>query len=268
MMTTTAHTFEQPGTRPLGWLRHSLVLARRSLAKTTRNPGPVINGVVTPALFLVLFLYLFGGSVASSTTVYLQYLLPGILVMGAGLAGMVSTGTNINLDLKTGLTDRFRSLPISRLAPLLGSVLADVVRYLLAVGILFGIGTLLGFRVNGSLAAALAALGLAILFGFCLSWVTVFIGVLVKDANAVLAFSFITFLPLQFGTSLAAPTDTLPGWLQAWANINPVTHVMDACRALLNGTPVAEAITITLIWCAILIAVFCPLAVRAYSRQQ
>jgi oleandomycin transport system permease protein len=268
MMTTTAHICEQPGTRPLGWLRHSLVLARRSLAKTPRNPGPVINGVITPALFLVLFLYLFGGSVAGSTTEYLHYLFPGILVMGAGLAGMVSTGTNINLDLKNGVTDRFRSLPISRLAPLLGSVLADIVRYLLAVAVLFAIGTILGFRIHGSLAAALAAAGLAILFGFCLSWVTVFIGVLVKDANAVLAFSFITFLPLQLGTSLAAPSHTLPGWLRAWADLNPVTHVMDACRALLNGTPVGEAITNTLIWCAILFVVFCPLAVRAYSRQQ
>lgn len=268
MMTATAHTSEQPGTRPLGWLRHSLVLARRSLAKTTRNPGTVINGVVTPALFLVLFLYLFGGSVAGSTTDYLQYLFPGILVMGAGLAGMVSTGTNINLDLKNGVTDRFRSLPISRLAPLLGSVLADIVRYLLAVAILFAIGALLGFRVHGSLAAALAAAGLAILFGFCLSWVTVFIGVVVKDANAVLAFSFITFLPLQLGTSLAAPIRTLPGWLRAWADINPVTHVMDACRALLNGTPVGDTITTTLIWCAILVVMFCPLAIRAYSRQQ
>ena len=268
MMTTTAHPSGSAGTRPLGWLRHSLVLARRSLAKTTRSPGAVVNGIITPALFLVLFLYLFGGSVAGSTTDYLQYLFPGILVMGAGLAGMVSTGTNINLDLANGVTDRFRSLPIARLAPLLGSVLADIVRYLLAVAILFAIGALLGFRVHGSVAATIAAAGLAVLFGFCLSWVTVFIGVMVKDANAVLAFSFIAFLPLQLGTSLAAPTSTLPGWLRAWAEINPVTHVMNASRALLNGTPVGDTVTETLIWCAILFIMFCPLAVRAYSRQQ
>jgi oleandomycin transport system permease protein len=267
-MTTTAQTSEHLGTRPLGWFRHSLVLARRGLAKTRRSPGAVINGVVTPALFLVLFLYLFGGSVAGSTTDYLRYLFPGILVMGAGLAGMLSTGTNINLDLKNGVTDRFRSLPISRLSPLLGSVLAGIVRYLFAVAILFAFGALLGFRVHGSLAAALAAAGLAILFGLCLSWVTVFIGVLVKDPNAVPAFSFITFLPLQLGTSLAAPTSTLPGWLRAWAGINPVTHVMDACRALLNGAPVGGTITATPIWCVILFVGFCPLAVRAYSRQQ
>ena len=267
----TATDYPTPGqlrTRPLGWLRHSLVLVRRSLAKTTRNPGAVINGVVTPALFLVLFLYLFGGSVAGSTSEYLSYLFPGILVMGAAISGMLSTGTNINLDLAKGVTDRFRSLPISRLAPLLGSVLADLVRYLLAVAMLFGIGVGLGFRVRGGFDAALAAVGLAILFGFCLSWVTVLIGVLVRDASTVLAFNFITLLPLQLGTSLAAPVDTLPGWLGAWAEVNPLTHVMDACRALLNGTPVGGTVTTTLIWCAVLFGVFCPLAVRAYGRQQ
>lgn len=267
-MTATAHPLHQPNIRPLAWLRHSLVLARRSLAKTTRNPGPIINGVVTPALFLVCFLYLFGGSVAGSTGDYLQYLFPGILVMGAGLSGMVSTGTNINVDLKNGVTDRFRSLPISRLAPLLGSVLADLVRYLLAVTLLFGLGVVLGFRVHGGSAAALAATGLAILFGFCLSWAMVFIAVLAREANAVLAVSFITVLPLQFGTSVAAPTETLPGWLRAWAEINPVTHVMDACRALLNGTPAGGSLGTTLIWCAVLFVGFCPLAVGAYSRRQ
>jgi len=270
-MTTTApaaSTTEQPRTRTLPWLRHSLVLAGRSLAKTTRNPGPIVNGVVTPALFMVLFVYLFGGSVAGSTADYLQYLFPGILVMGAGLAGMVSTGSAINLDLKNGVTDRFRSLPISRLAPLLGSVLADIVRYLLAVAILFAIGALLGFRVHGGLDGALAAAGLAILFGFCLSWVTVLVGVLVRSAETVLAISFISFLPLQLGTSLAAPVETLPGWLRSWAEVNPVTHVMDACRALLNDTPAGDTVAVTLVWCAALFVVFCPLAVRAYGRQR
>lgn len=264
---TLTPTSPTPG-RSLGWLRHSLVLARRSLAKTTRNPGAAINGVITPGLFLVLFLYLFGGSVAGSTSTYLQYLFPGILVMGAGMTGMLSTGVNINLDMKNGVFDRFRSLPITRMAPLLGSILADVVRYLIAVGLLFGIGALLGFRVHGGAASALAAIGLAILFGFSLSWVTLLVGVMVKDTNAVMAFSFITFLPLQLGTSLAAPTSTLPGWLRAWADINPVTHVMDACRTLLNGTPVGDSATMTLIWSAALFVVFCPLAVRANNRER
>ncbi len=266
MSTTLPTTAGRP--RPFAVVRHSAVLARRSLAKTTRNPGPIVNGVVSPALFLVLFLYLFGRPVAGSTAAYLQYLFPGILVMGAGLAGMISTGSAINIDLKNGVTDRFRSLPISRLAPLLGSVAADVVRYLLAVTILFVIGVVLGFRTQGSLGATLGAVGLAILFGFCLSWVTVFVGVLVRSADAVLAVSFVAFLPLQLGSSLAAPTETLPGWLRAWAEVNPVTHVMDTCRALLNATPDTTALGPALLWSAGLFAVFCPLAVRAYARQQ
>lgn len=269
-MTATMSTTSVPprnAARPLGWLRHSLVLARRSLAKTARNPGAVINGVVTPSLFLVLFLFLFGGSVAGSTADYLQYLFPGILVMGVATTGLVSTGTAINLDLKNGVTDRFRSLPISRLAPLLGSVVADLARYLIAVAILFFLGVLLGFRVQGGAAAAFAAVGLVVLFAFCLSWVAVFVGVLVRDANAVMAFSFIAFLPLLLGTSLAAPTDTLPGWLRVWAEVNPVTHAIDASRALLNHTPAGTSVTATLVWSAIFLVVFCPLAVRRYSRQ-
>ena len=250
-------------------MRQSLVLTGRSLAKTSRNPGAVVNGVVTPALFLVLFLYVFGGSVAGSTDAYLRYLFPGILVMGAALAGLVSTGASINLDLKNGVTDRFRSLPISRLAPLLGSVLADLVRYSVAVAVLFGLGTALGYRVQGGPGGAVAAVGLAVLVGFSLSWVTVLLGVLVKDTNAVLTFSFVTFLPLQLGTSLAAPTGTLPGWLGAWAGVNPVSQAMDACRSLLNGAPLSDgSLSTTLLWCAGLVVIFCPLAVRAYRRQE
>ncbi|SCL44992.1 oleandomycin transport system permease protein [Micromonospora citrea] len=267
-MTMPTHPVDPRADRPLRWLRHSLVLARRSLAKTSRNPGAIVNGVVTPALFLILFLYLFGGAVAGSTDDYMQYLFPGIIVMGAGLTGLVSTGTNINTDLKKGVNDRFRSLPISRLAPLLGSVLADIVRYLIAVAILFLLGTILGFRSHGGVTATLAAIGLAILFGFCVSWITVLIGVMAKSAEAVLAFSFLTFLPLQLGTSLAAPTTSLPGWLRSWVQVNPVTVVMDACRALLNGTPPGDRITVTLTWCAAIFLLSCPMAVWTYSRRQ
>jgi len=260
-----------PGTRaprPGRLLRHSLVLARRSLAKSARNPGAMVNGVVTPALFLVIFAYLFGGAVAGSTAEYLQYLFPGIVVMGAAVSAMASSGVAITIDMKNGIDDRFRSLPIGRSAPLLGSILADLVRYAIALVLLFLIGHLLGFRVETSAPAALAASALAIGFGFCLSWIAVFLGALLKDESAVLAVGFIAFLPLQLGTSLAAPTRTLPGWLGAWADVNPVTHAMDASRALLTGTPAGGSILGTLVWSAIMLVVFCPLAIRAYSRER
>lgn len=254
--------------RPAALVRHSFILARRSLAKSARNPGAQVNGVVTPALFLLLFVYLFGGSVAGSTDAYLHYLFPGIVVMGAGLSGMLSSGLSINIDMKKGVFDRFRSLPIGRSAPLLGSILADMVRYVIAIALLFGIGYLMGFRVQTDLSCALTAIALVLGFGFCLSWVTVFLGALVKDEDAVMAFAFIVFIPLMLGSSLAAPVDTLPGWLQAWANINPVTQAMDATRALLTGTEAGDSITWTVVWSAIILVVFCPLAIAAYSRRR
>ncbi|MDE3723658.1 ABC transporter permease [Nocardiopsis sp. N85] len=254
--------------RPAALTRHSLVLARRGLAKSVRDPGAIVNGVITPALFMVLFVYLFGGSVSGSTGDYLRYLFPGVLVMGAGLSGMLASGVSINVDRKKGVFDRFRSLPIGRSAPLWGSVLADVVRYAVAVALLFAIGYLMGFRVTTDLASAAAAAALAMGFGFALSWVMVFVGVLVRNESTVLAVAFIAFLPLLLGTSLAAPVDTLPGWLRAWAGINPATHAMDACRALLTGTAAGASITVTLAWSAGLVAVFCPLAVLAHTRER
>ncbi|MES9536605.1 ABC transporter permease [Actinomadura sp. NPDC000600] len=177
------------------------MLAGRSLAKSARNPGAAVNGVITPAIFMLLFVYLFGGAVAGSTGEYLDYLFPGILVLGAGLSGMLASGLTLNIDIKKGVFDRFRSLPIARSAPLLGSVLADVVRCAVAIALLFAIGFLMGFRVHTGTASAPAAVALG--FGFCLNWITVFLGVLVKDEGAVLAFGFVAFIPLMLGTSSA-----------------------------------------------------------------
>nr|WP_306368437.1 ABC transporter permease [Nocardiopsis sp. CC223A] len=246
--------------------RHSLLLARRGLARSVRDPGAIVNGVITPTLFMVLFVYLFGGSVSGSTGDYLQYLFPGVLVMGAGLSGMLASGVSINVDRRKGVYDRFRSLPIGRSAPLWGSVPADVVRYALAVALLFAIGSLLGFRVTTDAGSAAAALAMG--FGFALSWVTVFLGVLVRGEGTVLAVAFVAFPPLLLGTSLAAPVDTLPDWLRAWAEVDPVTRVMDACRALLTGTPAGSSMAASLAWSAGLVAVFCPLAVAAHSRER
>ena len=266
---TASHASAAPAARrPAGLLRHSLILAGRSLAKSARNPGAAVNGVITPAIFMLLFVYLFGGSVAGSTGEYLNYLFPGIVVLGAGLSGMLSSGLTLNIDIKKGVFDRFRSLPIGRSAPLLGSVLADVVRCAVAITLLFGIGFLMGFRVHTSTTSALAAVALALGFGFCLNWITVFLGVLVKDEGAVMAFGFIAFIPLMLGTSLAAPVETLPGWLQTWANINPITHAMDASRALLTGTPAHDSVLLALSWSAATFIIFCPMAIATYNRKR
>lgn len=269
MTTTTTPTTITPPTspRPGALWRHSALLMRRSLAKTARNPGLLANGVMTPVIFLVLFVYLFGGAVAGSSGDYIQYVFPGIVVTGAGLSGMLSSGMALNIDMKKGVFDRFRSLPIGRTTPLLGSILADVVRYVIAVAVLFAIGFLMGFRVETNAVSALGAAALAIFFGFCISWVTVFLGVLVKDESTLMMFVFFAFIVLLFGTSLAAPIDTLPGWLQAWAHVNPVNHAMDAARGLLSDYPLGDSVAWTLIWSVIILVIFCPLAVVTYARR-
>lgn len=264
--TAPADLDPRPG-RPFGLVRHSLVLGRRSLVKTLRNLGGMGDATIMPIIFLVMFVYLFGGAVAGSTHDYLQYIFPSILVMTVIIAGMMATGINLNVDIKKGVFDRFRTLPIARLAPLLGSVLGDMIRYFVAVGVLFGVGSLLGFRVQTDALAALAACALTVLFGFCLSWAYVLTGIVIKETSGVQSVILLSMFPLAFGTDMVAPVDTMPGWLQAWVKINPVTDVMAAARGLLIGGPAADAVVRTLIWSAALLVVFVPLSVRAYQRR-
>lgn len=247
--------------------RHSLVLAGRSLRKTRRKPETALDAVFLPVMFLLVFTYLFGGAVAGSATDYLQYLLPGILVLTTVLVGQTATGLNIVLDMRKGVFDRFRSLPIGRSAPLVGSVLGDGVRYAVAVLVLFGLGYALGFRVQTDLASALAAVGLAVVFAFSLSWVSVLAAALLRNENLVATVGFLLPFPLVFGTSMAVPVDTMPGWLRTWTDINPVSHAIDASRGLLLGGPVAEEVGLTLVWSAVFLVVLAPLAVAAYRRQ-
>lgn len=248
-------------------LRHSLMLARRSLIKTRRNPEMLLDALLLPVIFLVLFVYLFGGSVAGSAEEYLQYLLPGLLVLTSVLVGQTATGLSIVKDMKNGAFDRFRSMPIERSAPLIGSVLGDTVRYVVAFVILFGLGLALGFRVQTGPLSALGAVVLAIVFGFSLSWMTVLAAAVLREENLVATLGFMLPFPLVFGTSMAAPVETFPGWLQAWVDVNPVSHAIEASRALLLGGDVTEPVLMTLLWAMIFLAVLGPLAVLAYRRR-
>jgi len=268
-LTAETVTSTPAATRRMRWglARHSLVLARRCLVKTRRNPGILLDALFLPIIFLLLFVYLFGGAVAGSTRDYLQYIFPGVLVMAVIMTGMLATGVNLNYDIKKGVFDRFRSLPIGRSAPLLGLVIGDLTRYLVAIGALFGLGYLLGFRIGTDPLSALAAAALAVLFSFCLSWVSVLVGVLIREPVIVQTVGFLGIFPLAFGTDMVAPTETMPGWLQAWIDVNPVSHVMTASRGLLLGGPVAEPVAATLLWSAGLFAVFAPAAVYAYRRR-
>jgi ABC transporter DrrB family efflux protein len=250
-----------------GVVRQATVLARRSLLKTWRTPEALVDVTLQPVVFLVLFTYVFGGAIAGgSRQEYLQFLLPGVLGQTIALAS-VSLGQNLNADIRSGVFDRFRSLPIARSAPLVGAVLADLVRYLVLFTVTMAVGTLMGFEVTTSWVGVLAALALSTGFALCFGWISVYVGMLARSPGAVQGIVVLLVLPLTFGSNTFVPTETLPGWLQAFVEVNPVSHLVSAVRGLVTGGPVAGHLGWTLVWMAVLLAVFAPLAVRAYRRR-
>jgi oleandomycin transport system permease protein len=247
--------------------RHALVLAKRNLIKLVRTPEQFIDVTLQPVLFLTLFTYIFGGALAhGSQHDYLQYLLPGILGQTIAMTS-ISLGQNMNTDIQKGVFDRFRSLPIGRSIPLIGGVLAEFPRYLLVCAMTIGFGYILGFRVETDPLRALAAIGMAICFALSFAWVSVFVGMTVRSAGAVQGIMFLLIFPLSFGSNVFVSSSTLPGWLQAFVKVNPITHLVTAVRDLMIGGPVAGQVGLTFACCAVLLAVFFPLALRGYMRR-
>jgi oleandomycin transport system permease protein len=243
------------------------VLARRSLIKMWRTPEALIDVTLQPVVFLALFTYIFGGAIAGgSQQEYLQFLLPGMVGQLIAMAS-VSIGVNLNQDIEKGVFDRFRSLPIARSAPLVGSVLAEFFRYLLLCVIMIGFGYVLGFRIATNPLALLAAIGVAICFALSFAWVSVWVGMKVRTPGAVQGVMFLLVLPLSFGSNTFVRTSTMPGWLQAFVNVNPISHLVSAVRGLMLGGPVAAPIGWTFAWVAGMLLVFFPLALRAYIRR-
>ncbi len=253
--------------RPFALVRHSVALAKRSLIKTWRTPEALIDVTLQPVIFLLLFTYIFGGAIGhGSQHEYLQYLLPGLLGQSIAMAG-VALGQNLNADIEKGVFDRFRSLPIARSAPLVGGVLADLARYVILCAIFLGFGYLIGFRVETNALATVAAIGLALAFALCFCWISVFIGMTARTPGAVQGIMFLIVLPLSFGSNTFVQTGTLPGWLQAFVKVNPISHLVGAVRGLMLGGPVTSDLLWTLLWMAILVVVFVPLALRGYRRR-
>ena len=248
-------------------VRHSVALARRSLIKTIRTPEALIDVTIQPVIFLLLFTYFFGGAIAGGDRhAYLQYLLPGMLAQSLALGGF-ALGQNLNADIEKGVFDRFRSLPVARSAPLVGAVAADIVRYLTVCVVMLGFGTIMGFRAENGFLPALAAVALSIGFGLSFCWISVWVGMLVRTSGAVQGVMFLLIFPLSFGSNVFVATDTLPGWLQAFVHINPITPLVNTIRGLLVSGPVAGPLWQTLAWMAGLLVVFVPLALRAYARR-
>ncbi|HEY9475118.1 MAG TPA: ABC transporter permease [Mycobacteriales bacterium] len=251
---------------PLGAARHARTLFWRSMLKIRRNPEQLGELCVQPIMFLVLFVYVFGGAVARSTHAYLQFALPGLMVQTAMFASM-GLGLALNTDITKGIFDRFRSLPVARSAPLVGAVGGELVRYVLSMLVLLGMGIVMGFRIATNPLAALVGFGLIIAFVTSMAWVSVLIGVLARSAQSVQIWGFALMFPLTFGSNVFVPTATMPGWLQAWVRVNPVSQLSDAARGLLVGGPVLHPAATALVWAAGITALFAPLAVRAYRRK-
>ncbi|MFI1995550.1 ABC transporter permease [Actinoplanes sp. NPDC020271] len=254
--------------RPWGLVRHAGALAKRSLIKTVRTPEALIDVTVQPVIFLLMFTYLFGGAIAADGNRhgYLQLLLPGMLAQSLAMGG-IALGQNLNADIEKGVFDRFRSLPVSRSAPLVGAVLADIVRYATVCVVTLGFGMIIGFRIETDTMATLGAIALAIGFGLCFGWISVWVGMKVRTSGAVQGVMFLLVFPLSFGSNVFVPTETLPDWLQGFVKVNPITHLVGAERGLLIGGPVAHHLWITLAWMAGLLVVFVPLALRAYNKR-
>jgi oleandomycin transport system permease protein len=251
----------------LALVRHSLALARRSLIKTIRTPEALLDVTLQPVIFLLMFTYLFGGAIAGGDRAgYLQFLLPGMLAQSLAMGG-IALGQNLNADIEKGVFDRFRSLPVARSAPLVGAVAADVVRYLTVCVVMLGFGTVMGFRVETGFVPAVAAVALSIGFGLCFCWISVWVGMLVRTPGAVQGLMFLLVFPLSFGSNVFVPTSTLPGWLQGFVQVNPITPLVSTIRGLLVGGPVAGPLLTTLCWMAGLLVVFVPLALRGYARR-
>ncbi|WP_240157495.1 ABC transporter permease [Pseudonocardia broussonetiae] len=269
-MTTTlepaAPTTVVPTRRGSSTLRHGATLAWRGIVKTVHSPEALLDVTLQPVVFLLLFVYVFGGAIAGDPATYLQFALPGVLVQTVVFA---SAGTGVGLadDLKTGIFDRFRSLPISRSAPLLGAIGADLARYVTSGLVMLAFGALLGFRSDAGPLAFVAAMGLVMALAFALCWVFTALAMVVRDPRSVQGLGALIMLPITFGSSVFVPADTMPSWLRGFVEVNPVSKAADAVRGLLGGGPVLGPATATLVTSAVVVAVFAPLAVALYRRR-
>jgi len=251
--------------QPAGARSAALTFGWRSMLKVKHVPEQLLDVTLTPVMFVLMFTYLFGGAIAGSTGEYLDYILPGVLVMSV-LFTTVYSGVALNTDMTRGVVDRFRSLPIARSAPLVGPVLGDSVRYLVAGIVISVLGLILGFRPDEGLLGMAAALALVIVFAFGLSWVFTTLGLLMRSPNAVMNAGFTGLFPLTFLSNVFVDPDTLPSWLQAFVDVNPISILATCSRGLMHGGVEAGDIAIVLGVAALLTAVFAPLTTRLYGR--
>jgi ABC transporter DrrB family efflux protein len=250
---------------PVVALCHALLIARRNLLQVRGNPQLLVFIAIQPVLFTLLFVYVFGGAISGSSRQYVQFVIPGIIVQTVVFSTSL-TGIGLNEDLAKGIIDRFRSLPIARSAVLAGRILADAVRLTATVAVIVLVGSLLGFRFTVGWLSAVGGVALIIAFGMALSSIPALIGLSVRNPETAQSAGFIWMFPLTFASTAFVAASTMPGWLQPFVRVNPISVAADALRALLLGGPPEGAVLKTIAWIVGLTVVFAPLAVRQYRR--
>jgi ABC-2 type transport system permease protein len=256
-----------PRPEPPGAWAASAAFGWRALLKIRHVPEQLFDVIAIPVVFTLMFTYLFGGALAGSTSRYLQFILPGTLVMAVLLVTMYA-GVGLNTDVSNGISERFRALPIWRPAPIAGALLGDIARYLLAGGLVIGLGVAIGFRPAGGTPGVLAGLGLLLVFALSLSWAWTALGLLLRTPQAVMSAGTVVLFPLTLASNVFVSPQTMPGWLQAFVNVNPVSHLVIAERGLIAGQAALGEVAWVLLAAAALAAVFAPLTAWLYGRKR
>ena len=255
----------EPPARPSA-LSMTLTFGWRALLKIKHVPEQLFDVLVSPVIFTLMFTYLFGGALAGSTSAYIQFLLPGILVQTIVIV-TVYTGYTLNTDITKGVFDRFRSLPIWRPAPIVGALLGDTVRYSIASVMTIGLGLIIGFRPEGGVVGVVLGVLLLLVFAFSLSWIFTILGLLLRTPNAVMGVSMMVLMPLTFASNIFVDPSTMPAALQRFVDVNPVSHLVTAVRGLMAGTPDGGEIVWVLVASVVLTAVFGPITMRLYRTR-
>lgn len=244
-----------------------LTLAWRALLKIKHVPFQLFDVTVTPIMFTLLFTYIFGGALAGTPREYLQYLLPGVLVQTVVFI-TVYTGVGLNTDIRKGLYDRFRSLPMWQPSPLIGALAGDLFRYSVASALIIVLGLILGFRPAGGATGVLLAVALVLVFASALSWLWIIVGMLVRTPESVMTTSFVFLMPLTFASDIFVDLSTMPGWLQAVVGRNPVTFLARASRGLMHGNAAWADVLWVLVASAVIVTVASPIAMRLYHKER
>ncbi|MFE3576407.1 ABC transporter permease [Lysinibacillus sp. NPDC059133] len=247
-------------------LRNSLTMAYRGVLKIRRTPEQLFDVTLQPIIFTLMFTYIFGGAISGNVENYLPVIIPGILVQTVITTSIV-TGVQLREDMDKGVFDRFKSLPIARIAPLAGALLADTIRYTIATVLTFTMGYIMGYRPEGGLGHVVLAGLLVIVCAWAISWIFAFFGVIARTASSVQGISMLVLFPLTFLSNAFVPAETLPNFLQWFVKINPISHLVTAVRELANSGAIGWDLSASLIGAAIVVIIFAPLTVRAYMRR-